>query len=601
MGAPGHRINEVRKRGATHPALLFVHGFAGSEQDTWGLFPYLIGTEDKLRDWDIFSLGYSTSLLPDVSGIWSADPDLLILATHLRTRLDIPPFADYRTLAIVAHSMGGLVVQQALLENPLIVRRVSRLILFGTPSSGLRKAGLLSWFKPQFRNMAENGEFITALRKGWSTTFADAPPFKFLAVAGDKDQFVPPTSSLGPFAEQFHRVVAGDHLSMVKPKDAGAESHTLLAAALADTPEPAAPAAPLRVGAESGGNREVDRELDRRATELTQAEIVQAALALDLDGNRSRAIELLEKHINLGTDVQGTLAGRIKRRWLQSGDIREATWALDLYQDALRKAEKAQDHEQAYYHAINVAFLKHAAFDDPIEAKALAGVALEHCARADETMWRVATEGEAFLYLGDSRKALDAYRRALAMQPQRWQMMSAGQQAYRIAAKLGDQPLQEELQTLFNPESREINKIFVSYSHKNKDWLERLRTMISPYVRKGELDIWVDTEIEAGARWNDEIRTALRTCKIAVLLVSKEFLASDFIVREELPVILDAVERKEVKILWVYLTPALYEETWIKNYQAAHDPARPLAALPEIEQDEALKKIAIAIRSAVYD
>jgi len=141
VGSPGHRINEVRRRGATHPALLFVHGFSGNEQDTWGLFPTLIGTETALNDWDIFSLGYSTSLLPDVSGIWSADPDLPILAIHLRTRLDISSLADYRTLTIVAHSMGGLIVQQALSENPLIVRRVSGLILFGTPSSGLPKPG----------------------------------------------------------------------------------------------------------------------------------------------------------------------------------------------------------------------------------------------------------------------------------------------------------------------------------------------------------------------------------------------------------------------------------------------------------------------------
>jgi hypothetical protein len=86
-----------------------------------------------------------------------------------------------------------------------------------------------------------------------------------------------------------------------------------------------------------------------------------------------------------------------------------------------------------------------------------------------------------------------------------------------------------------------------------------------------------------------------------VLLVSKEFLASDFIYREELPVILHAAESGEVRLLWVYLSPALYEETPIKDFQAAYDPTRPLASLPAVEQDDALKRIAIGIKSAVFD
>jgi hypothetical protein len=86
-----------------------------------------------------------------------------------------------------------------------------------------------------------------------------------------------------------------------------------------------------------------------------------------------------------------------------------------------------------------------------------------------------------------------------------------------------------------------------------------------------------------------------------VLLVSKEFLASDFVYQEELPVILSAAERGEIRLLWVYLSPALYEETRNKDYQAAYDPSRPLASLTAVEQDDALKRIAIGIKSAVFD
>lgn len=63
--------------------------------------------------------------VPSIRGVWSADPDLSILAVHLKTRLGIAPLVEYRHLAIVAHSMGGLVVQRAMLDNPALVARVS--------------------------------------------------------------------------------------------------------------------------------------------------------------------------------------------------------------------------------------------------------------------------------------------------------------------------------------------------------------------------------------------------------------------------------------------------------------------------------------------
>ena len=120
-------------------------------------------------------------------------------------------------------------------------------------------------------------------------------------------------------------------------------------------------------------------------------------------------------------------------------------------------------------------------------------------------------------------------------------------------------------------------------------------------MRKDELELWDDTRLKPGQKWFDEIRGALASCKVAVLLVSKEFLASDFIYQEELPVILSAAERGEITLLWVYLSPALYEETPIKDYPGGYDPTPPARLLSPVEQDDALKRIAIGIKSAVFD
>ncbi len=101
------QLNQIRHEGSDR-AVVFLHGFTGSRDDTWERFPGLLGTQ--LQGWDIFTLGYATTLLPDVVGVWSADPDLPILATMFKTELGIKPLKSYASLVLIAHSMGGLVV-----------------------------------------------------------------------------------------------------------------------------------------------------------------------------------------------------------------------------------------------------------------------------------------------------------------------------------------------------------------------------------------------------------------------------------------------------------------------------------------------------------
>lgn len=143
------------------------------------------------------------------------------------------------------------------------------------------------------------------------------------------------------------------------------------------------------------------------------------------------------------------------------------------------------------------------------------------------------------------------------------------------------------------------DQVFISYCHKNKEWLERLQTMIKPLIRKQGLTVWDDTKINAGSTWRDEIAQGLAAAKVALLLVSPEFLASDFIAEKELPPLLNAAKNDGLTVLWVYLSPCLYQDSEIEPYQAAHDISRPLDSLSVSEQNVHLVRICQEVKKAM--
>jgi hypothetical protein len=81
-------------------------------------------------------------------------------------------------------------------------------------------------------------------------------------------------------------------------------------------------------------------------------------------------------------------------------------------------------------------------------------------------------------------------------------------------------------------------KVFISYSHKDERSLKRLSVHLQPLVRDSDIAVWHDKQINPGDEWREKIKTAIHSARVVVLLVSADFLASDFIARDELPPLL---------------------------------------------------------------
>ena len=142
-------------------------------------------------------------------------------------------------------------------------------------------------------------------------------------------------------------------------------------------------------------------------------------------------------------------------------------------------------------------------------------------------------------------------------------------------------------------------QVFISYSHQDKDWLERLQTHLKPYLRAGSIKSWSDQEITPSSQWFGEIQSALTDAKVAVLLVTPDFLASDFIHEHESGPLLKEAELGGVRILWVPVRDSAYKQTALKNYQAVLSPDPPSAAMTKAKRDQAWVRICEEIEKAV--
>jgi pimeloyl-ACP methyl ester carboxylesterase len=433
-------------------AFVFVHGFGGDTSATWGEFPKFLMEDRQLESWGVFGLGYASSIRVDVPGLWSGDASISVLAQGLQTALSLPPFDRCEAIAIAAHSMGGLVAQRAILSDERLRERLSHLFLFGTPSGGLVKAWFGSLFKPQLADMRARGPFIKTLRAEWDERFGDRIPFLFRAVGGERDEFVPAGSSIGPFPDKVRAVVPGNHVQIVKPDKPDHRSVLIVRQGLKENKTARGSFDSARLAVELRKFNAAVKMLLPSAAELDDAALVALALALDGLGRGEEALQVLEKHYGQwGTtsiDALGVLGGRFKRQWLAGRRAADLQRARELYTEGLSKAEAAGDAAQSSYHAINLAFLDlmaaPATAGVPDAVRAMAARALQYGSEAQEDHWRLATQAEAALMMKDIPKATDLYARALAKAQSERDRDSMYSQAVRIAERLfGEQGVKQ--------------------------------------------------------------------------------------------------------------------------------------------------------------
>jgi len=137
-----------------------------------------------------------------------------------------------------------------------------------------------------------------------------------------------------------------------------------------------------------------------------------------------------------------------------------------------------------------------------------------------------------------------------------------------------------------------MNKIFISYSHKDKAWKDRLVTHLGILQRQGVLEIWEDRRIQAGEEWLPEIERALHDAGLAILLISADFLTSRFIMDKEVPVLLARRQQQGVRLIPFIVRDCAWQQVdWLRSLQAKPQDGRPLANGTDAQIDTDLAEL----------
>jgi tetratricopeptide (TPR) repeat protein len=110
--------------------------------------------------------------------------------------------------------------------------------------------------------------------------------------------------------------------------------------------------------------------------------------------------------------------------------------------------------------------------------------------------------------------------------------------------------------------------VFISYSHKDEVWKDRLLPQLKTLQQLDRIVVWDDRKIDAGDKWYPEIKEAMEKARVAICLISPNYLASDFCVKEEVPFLLQRCEKEGVILIPILIKPCLWElHEWISETQ----------------------------------
>jgi hypothetical protein len=137
-------------------------------------------------------------------------------------------------------------------------------------------------------------------------------------------------------------------------------------------------------------------------------------------------------------------------------------------------------------------------------------------------------------------------------------------------------------------------EVFFSYAHEDEELRQALEKHLALLQRRGLIVGWHDRRIIAGEQWSEEIDVHVHSAQVILLLISSDFLASDYCYGIEMKIALERHDRHEAIVIPVILRPVDWSDASFAHLQALPRDAKPITTWPN--RDEAFADVARGIR-----
>lgn len=135
--------------------------------------------------------------------------------------------------------------------------------------------------------------------------------------------------------------------------------------------------------------------------------------------------------------------------------------------------------------------------------------------------------------------------------------------------------------------------VFISYSRKDEELKNIFVTHLKSLVQQGDITLWDDQNIGTGDDWYPAIQNALQKAMVGICLISADYLASDFINKEEIPAFMDRRKNEGMLIIPILVRPCPWRKIrWLKNIQIFPRNNISLEEIPlKVKREKALSEI----------
>lgn len=138
--------------------------------------------------------------------------------------------------------------------------------------------------------------------------------------------------------------------------------------------------------------------------------------------------------------------------------------------------------------------------------------------------------------------------------------------------------------------------IFISYSHQDESWKDRIQSQLSVLEKQSKLHFWDDQEVSLGSDLLSEIEYSLEKASIVLLLVSHNYLNSSFFRNKEFQNLLHLRGQSGLKIIPVMLSPCRWDDSeWLSKMQRYPLDNKSLSEMTDRQADTALEQLVLSL------